>query len=70
MDCHIDDPLGSVGLSTEEMKERDRMVFEFLRVQNKIPTMFVLAGGYQEPIEEKLVPLHVGTFEEASKVLE
>ena len=65
MDCHVDDPLGSVGLSTGEMRERDRIVFEFLSKRG-IPTMFVLAGGYQEPIETKLLPLHVNTFEEAS----
>jgi len=67
-DCHEDDPLGSVGLTTEQMRIRDRMVFEFLSSHN-IPTLFVLAGGYQEPIEELLVPLHAGTFAEAYAVM-
>lgn len=60
-DPHIDDPLGTLGMTTEQMQERDRTVFEFCR-ESGIPTMFVLAGGYQEPIEEKLAPLHVATF--------
>ena len=64
---HVDDPLGSVGLSTNQMRERDRLVFEALK-ERDIPTMFVLAGGYQEPIRELLMPLHVNTFEEASEV--
>ena len=63
-DPHVDDPLGSVGLTTEQMRERDRFVFDGLRDRN-IPVLFVLAGGYQEPIREKLMPLHVNTFEEA-----
>ena len=63
-DPHINDPLGSLGMTTEQMKQRDRMVFE-LCAKNSIPVLFVLAGGYQEPIETKLVPLHVNTFEAA-----
>ena len=66
-DPHINDPLGSLGMTTEQMKQRDQMVFEFC-VQHSIPVLFVLAGGYQEPIETKLVPLHVNTFEAASFV--
>ncbi len=64
-DPHVDDPFGTVGLTTEQMRERDRIVFDELRARN-IPTMFVLAGGYQEPIKELLMPLHVNTFEEAA----
>lgn len=60
-DPHINDPLGSLGMTTEQMFERDRIVFEFCR-KSGIPTMFVLAGGYQEPIEDRLAPLHVATF--------
>jgi len=44
--------------------ERDRMVFSFCRSE-MIPVLFVLAGGYQTPIEEKLVPLHLNTFKAA-----
>jgi acetoin utilization deacetylase AcuC-like enzyme len=67
VDPHIDDPYGSLGLSTLDLRERDRIVFQFVK-DHSIPILFVLAGGYQEPIESALVPLHVGTFEEASAV--
>lgn len=63
-DPHVNDPLGSVGMTTDQMRERDRRVFDGLRDRN-VPVLFVLAGGYQEPIREKLMPLHVNTFEEA-----
>ncbi len=63
-DPHVNDPLGSVGLTTTQMRKRDRLVFDELR-RRKIPVLFVLAGGYQEPIKEELMPLHVNTFEEA-----
>ena len=63
-DPHIDDPFGSLGMTTAQMQQRDRMVFEFC-AKNFIPVLFVLAGGYQEPIETRLAPLHVNTFEAA-----
>ncbi len=66
-DPHIDDPLGSLGMTAEQMLERDEAVFEFCKDVN-IPVMFVLAGGYQEPIDEKLAPLHVNTFASAFRV--
>jgi acetoin utilization deacetylase AcuC-like enzyme len=44
--------------------ERDRIVFRFCKSKG-IPVLFVLAGGYQTPIEEKLVPLHLNTFKAA-----
>lgn len=66
-DPHIDDPLGSLGMTTEQMLYRDSKVFDFLNKES-VPTMFVLAGGYQEPINEKLVPLHLNTFKSAYEV--
>jgi len=42
-DPHLLDPLGGI-LSTEEMADRDRLVFEHL---GHIPMAFTLAGGYQ-----------------------
>ena len=60
-DPHINDPLGTLGMTTEQMAYRDARVFEFL-LGNRTPVLFVLAGGYQEPIEELLVPLHANTF--------
>lgn len=63
-DPHVDDPLGSESMTTEQLLERDRMVFAHFH-RAGIPLFFVLAGGYQEPIEEKLVPLHLITFRAA-----
>lgn len=67
MDPHADDPLGSLELSSEQLWMRDRLVFKFCK-EMKIPVMFVLAGGYQTPIETRLVPLHVNTFKAAAEV--
>jgi len=39
-----------------------------LVLEIEIPFFFVLAGGYQKPMEEKLVPLHVMPFEIAAKI--
>jgi len=66
-DPHINDPLGSLGLTTEQLLRRDQKVFRFCR-ETKRPMFFVLAGGYQEPIEEKLVPLHLNTFRAAFEI--
>jgi acetoin utilization deacetylase AcuC-like enzyme len=63
-DPHLDDPLGTLGMTTEQMFERDRIVFDFCR-RKQIPVLFVLAGGYQEPIQSCLVPLHLNTFRAA-----
>lgn len=65
-DPHLDDPLNTLGLSTSQLYQRDRQVFRWLR-EAGIPAFFVLAGGYQEPISEKLAPLHVNTFRAASE---
>ena len=67
-DPHINDPLGTLGMTTEQMTIRDRLVFEFC-LKNKFPVLFVLAGGYQEPIVDKLVPLHLNTFKIAAACL-
>jgi acetoin utilization deacetylase AcuC-like enzyme len=66
-DPHFDDPYGTLGLSSDDLRTRDRFVFESARKKG-ISVLFVLAGGYQEPIETALVPLHVATFEEAFRV--
>jgi acetoin utilization deacetylase AcuC-like enzyme len=66
-DPHINDPYGSLGLTSEQLRQRDRHVFQFAK-DHSIPILFVLAGGYQEPIESALAPLHVATFEEAADV--
>ena len=66
-DPHIADPLGSLKMTTEQMMERDRVVFEFCH-RKDFPVLFVLAGGYQEPILTKLLPLHLNTFRAAVEV--
>ena len=68
MDPHCDDPLSRSKMSADFLVRRDALVMETLAREFNIPFFFVLAGGYQEPMEEKLVPLHVRTFEIASRV--
>jgi acetoin utilization deacetylase AcuC-like enzyme len=60
-DVHVDDPLGGV-LTTEQMIERDRIVFDAART-SETPIAWDLAGGYQEPLA-KVVGLHVNTLRE------
>ena len=64
-DVHVDDPLGGV-LSTDQMIERDRIVFEAASV-SETPIAWNLAGGYQEPLA-KVVDLHVNTMRECVRV--
>lgn len=68
MDPHRDDPCSRSRMSTAFLARRDELVMETLALDLGIPFFFVLAGGYQEPMEELLVPLHVRTFGIASKV--
>ena len=58
-DVHVDDPLGSV-LTTEQITERDRIVFAAARTQ-ATPIAWNLAGGYQEPLS-RVVDLHSNTL--------
>lgn len=73
-DPHIDDPLGGF-LTSEQMRERDRRVFEFV-TERGIPTAWNLAGGYQEETLPdgrvsiaKVLALHVATMDECAKAL-
>lgn len=68
MDPHENDPLGRSKMTGQFLEDRDRFVMETLVLDLAIPFFFVLAGGYQEPMEEKLVPLHLKTFEAAARV--
>ncbi len=63
MDCHQGDPLGSLGVTTEDLQERDRLVFEFAR-DHDIPVLFVMAGAYQ-PLPD-VVGLYTRTFQVAT----
>jgi acetoin utilization deacetylase AcuC-like enzyme len=51
-DPHVDDPLGG-WLTTAQLAERDRLVFETAR-QLRIPLTWSLAGGYQTPLRNVL----------------
>lgn len=72
-DAHKDDPLGGF-LSSEQMRIRDKMVFEYTK-ENNIPIVWNLAGGYQEEklkdgskSIQKVLDLHNATMEECIKV--
>ena len=60
-DVHVDDPLGGV-LDSEQMRQRDRIVFEAAK-RAGVPLAWDLAGGYQVPIS-KVIRLHMATMEE------
>lgn len=65
-DPHINDPFGG-WMTTEEMKERDRQVFEYL-AHRGIPCAWNLAGGYQvEPDGSipKILEIHSNTMDRA-----
>ncbi len=63
VDCHQQDPIGRGFLSASELKERDRLVFEYCR-RHSIPVVFTMAGGYHEL--EQVAELHANTFVSAS----
>ena len=58
-DPHIDDPLGG-WLTTRQLFERDRLVFESAEALG-IPVAWNLAGGYQTPLR-KVTLIHDGTM--------
>jgi acetoin utilization deacetylase AcuC-like enzyme len=64
-DPHIDDPLGG-WLTTEQLSERDRLVFEAAK-QHGIPIAWNLAGGYQEPLS-KVLEIHDNTMRQCERV--
>ncbi len=63
-DVHVDDPLGGV-LTTAQMIERDRIVFE-AACHSGTPIAWNLAGGYQDPLS-KVIELHVNTLRECAR---
>lgn len=64
-DAHIDDPLGG-WMTTEQMRQRDRTVFEHCR-QVGLPVVWNLAGGYQSDVQ-LVLDLHHATMEECLRV--
>jgi acetoin utilization deacetylase AcuC-like enzyme len=68
-DQHIDDPYGGL-LTYDEMRERDKKVFNFCK-KNSIPIVWNLAGGYQKDEKGSIEPVlrcHRQTMEECLKV--
>jgi acetoin utilization deacetylase AcuC-like enzyme len=68
-DPHECDPLGGY-ISTDEMRQRDRMVFEWAK-KNRIALCWNLAGGYNKGGVTGIDPvlaLHLNTFREACAV--
>ena len=64
-DPHIDDPLGG-WLTTKQLRERDRLVFE-TAAELGIPVAWNLAGGYQTPLR-KVLEIHDNTMRACSSV--
>jgi acetoin utilization deacetylase AcuC-like enzyme len=64
-DVHVEDPLGGI-LTTEQMTERDRLIFRAAR-SSGTPIAWNRAGGYQAPLA-KVVALHVNTMRECASV--
>lgn len=58
-DPHVDDPLGG-WLTTEQLFERDRRVFDAARAI-EVPLAWNLAGGYQTPLR-KVLDIHDNTM--------
>jgi hypothetical protein len=68
MDPHRNDPLSRSKMSGEFLAKRDEFAMETL-LSLTTPFFFVLAGGYQDTMEEKLLPLHVRTFGIAANLI-
>lgn len=66
-DSHVNDPLGG-DLTTEQMFERDRIVFRFAK-DNNIPIVWNLAGGYQNDFS-KVLEIHENTLKACIEVYE
>lgn len=60
-DPYFEDPYSPLALNHDDLRARDRRVFEFAR-EHRIPVAWVLAGGYTTDVT-KVVRVHLGTFE-------
>jgi acetoin utilization deacetylase AcuC-like enzyme len=60
-DPYFEDPYSPLALDHEDLRARDRRVFEFARAHS-IPIAWVLAGGYTSDVS-KVVRVHLNTFE-------
>jgi acetoin utilization deacetylase AcuC-like enzyme len=60
-DPYFEDPYSPLALNHDDLRARDRRVFEFTKAHG-IPIAWVLAGGYTEDVS-KVVRVHLNTFE-------
>jgi acetoin utilization deacetylase AcuC-like enzyme len=60
-DPYFEDPYSPLDLDHDDLRARDRFVFEFARAHG-LPIAWVLAGGYTEEVS-KVVRVHLNTFE-------
>ena len=65
-DPYRDDKLGSLALTIDGLRERDRMVFEAARLR-RTPVFSVYAGGYARELEDT-VTIHTNTVLAAAEV--
>ena len=65
-DPYREDPYSPLDLGHDDLRERDRWVFDWAKRQG-LPLAWVLAGGYT-PDVSKVVAVHLGTFEAARTV--
>lgn len=66
-DPYLEDQLGGLNLTIDGLKERDRVVME-LALQEQIPVVVTLAGGYAADVADT-VAIHANTVEEAEAAL-
>jgi acetoin utilization deacetylase AcuC-like enzyme len=62
-DPYKEDPYSPLDLDLDDLRERDRAVFEWAKAE-ELPLAWVLAGGYT-PDLSKVVAVHLGTFDAA-----
>jgi acetoin utilization deacetylase AcuC-like enzyme len=60
-DPYFEDPYSPLALDHDDLRARDRRLFEFTK-ENGIPVAWVLAGGYTKDVS-KVVRVHLNTFE-------
>jgi acetoin utilization deacetylase AcuC-like enzyme len=67
-DPYREDPYSPLDLDHDDLRERDRWVFEWVK-RERLPLAWVLAGGYT-PELSKVVAVHLGTFDAARAVFD
>ncbi len=65
-DPYCEDPYSPLSLDHDDLRERDRWVFDWAK-RERLPLAWVLAGGYT-PELSKVVDVHLGTFAAARAV--